>query len=963
MSFVSDGGKDVHQSFEGDRSRHGEENENFKVVVRVRPPLPRELHGERPFVEIVQVQKEHSDAEYGKMVTISEHLEGEEGSRGILTSQVLSFDTVYDQTSTQKTLYENTAKQAVLSVLEGYNATMIAYGQTGTGKTYTMEGFTSDHHRGIIPRATEEIFNFISTCGNSRTRFLVRASYLQIYNEVISDLIKPNPNAKLVIREDKQKGVYVEGLSEWIVRSPQEIYGLMDMGSKMRATGATKMSEMSSRSHAIFTIICEQGEESGEDEKVCVKIGKLNIVDLAGSEKVRQTGATGQRLEESKKINLSLSALGNVISALTDSHSRHHVPYRDSKLTRILEDSLGGNCKTTMIAMISPAIDSYSESLSTLKFANRAKHIKNEAKINEDLDQKAELRKYERELKVLRHALSEANRSMAESRRALDSQEQKRALEREKITELERMMLMGGQEIEDHPAFQEAIQRVNDKYNAKMEALDKERQAIEEDKAQVDRYKQLLLKQRDIMIALTARLNERDECILGLQEELDAYDARQGELEEALAAKTAAPAELQPPFLEPLSAVMIPTAAGIDLQSLRRTLPDGTLCYLSEDARRGSSTPVVGAESQAWLTPDQKIAELYSCLHRPSPLHPSCGPATGDREAELARRLHEALQDKASVEYMLKERLERMVQVEIADRLSSYKREVEEWSLKYSALEEKRRAAEHLLELHRGGGMADPNDGVAHVKSLLVTESEHIKRPYLEKIANLNSELQASERDRHLLLKEVDTVTFKMHQFRAQVAAMRQDPADGDLDTLWTIVHSISSDGPPKGHRRLGTQGDGRLPLDDLSNRPKVPSAKSEDVAHTVRHYEQKIEALKSQVEGAQQEAERRLRDQANDLRAAGQEVAELQQKLAHHSQERKALRIIMEEKIKKRIDTIDQLFHEYTRNNNAQAATAGPHGQCPDLTAQRKKLEDQIKGLQTLLTAAIRAMGDSTKH
>ena len=134
--------------------------------------------------------------------------------------------------------------------------------------------------------------------------------------------------------------------------------------------------------------------------QITVKIGKLNIVDLAGSEKVRQTGATGQRLEESKKINFSLSALGNVISALTDSHGRQHVPYRDSKLTRILEDSLGGNCKTTMIAMISPSMDSYAESLSTLKFANRAKNIKNTAKINEDLDQKAELRKYERELKV-----------------------------------------------------------------------------------------------------------------------------------------------------------------------------------------------------------------------------------------------------------------------------------------------------------------------------------------------------------------------------------------------------------------------------------------------------------------------------------------------------------------------------------------------------------------------------------
>eukprot|EP01012_Entosiphon_sulcatum_P032615 TRINITY_DN4145_c0_g1_i1.p1 TRINITY_DN4145_c0_g1~~TRINITY_DN4145_c0_g1_i1.p1 ORF type:complete len:754 (+),score=146.21 TRINITY_DN4145_c0_g1_i1:324-2585(+) len=523
------------------------ENENFKVVIRVRPPLQRELNGDRPYIEVVKIGGSPGLPEVGKTVTIAEHLEGDDGSRGVLSSQTLTFDTVYDQTATQKTLYENTAKQAVLSVLQGYNATMIAYGQTGTGKTYTMEGFTNAEQRGIIPRATEEIFNYIQHCGHKQTKFLVRASYLQIYNEVISDLIKPNPQARLSIREDKLKGVYVDGLSEWIVRTPQEIYGLIDAGGKARAVGTTRMSEMSSRSHAIFTIICEQGEcvEGDEEKRIQVRIGKLNIVDLAGSEKVRQTGATGQRLEESKKINWSLSALGKVISALTDSHGRQHVPYRDSKLTRILEDSLGGNCKTTMIAMISPAMESYQESLSTLKFANRAKNIKNEARINEDLDQRAELRAMEKELKRLRAALAEASKNVVETRRQLEVGEQCRLVEHEKIAELERNMLNGGQPIEDHPAFQQAIQKVNEEYNAKLEELDKERQAIEEDKQQVERYKQLLLKQRDIMIALTARLNERDETILALQEELDAYDYQYRLMEDALDQKTAAVLTLQ----------------------------------------------------------------------------------------------------------------------------------------------------------------------------------------------------------------------------------------------------------------------------------------------------------------------------------------------------------------------------------------------------------------------------------
>ena len=268
-----------------------------------------------------------------------------------------------------------------------------------------MEGFShglNDPQKGIIPRSMEEIFKYIENSSNKSKTFMVRASYLQIYNEVITDLLKNEMNA-LPIREDKKKGVFVEGLSEWVVRSPLDIYNLMKDGMRNRATAATKMNDVSSRSHAVFIIIVEQmrnsKEESSKGESKEIKVGKLNLVDLAGSERVRVTGATGNRLEESKSINKSLSCLGNVIAALTDKKFRTHMPYRDSKLTRILEDSLGGNCKTTMMAMISPNYDGFAESISTLKFATRAKKIKNEARINEDVDHKALLRKYEGEIK------------------------------------------------------------------------------------------------------------------------------------------------------------------------------------------------------------------------------------------------------------------------------------------------------------------------------------------------------------------------------------------------------------------------------------------------------------------------------------------------------------------------------------------------------------------------------------
>ena len=264
-------------------------------------------------------------------ITIQEYLGAEikEGGRqrdissnpNICAYHTFSFDYVYGEDSSQKFIYENTAKSAVLSVLEGYNATLLAYGQTGTGKTYTMEGFSSglnDPQKGIIPRSMEEIYRYIESSSNKSKTFMVRASYLQIYNEIITDLLKKEMSS-LQIREDKKKGIFVEGLSEWVVKSPHDIYNLMKDGMRNRATASTKMNDVSSRSHAIFIIIVEQMRDISDEEQNNldkskridiakeIKVGKLNLVDLAGSERVRVTGATGKRLEESKSINQSLS--------------------------------------------------------------------------------------------------------------------------------------------------------------------------------------------------------------------------------------------------------------------------------------------------------------------------------------------------------------------------------------------------------------------------------------------------------------------------------------------------------------------------------------------------------------------------------------------------------------------------------------------------------------------------------
>ena len=265
-------------------------------------------------------------------------------------------------------------------ILNGYNGTVFAYGQTGAGKSYTMMGadIEDEDQRGIIPRIVEQMFRSIMQSPNN-IEYTVRVSYMEIYMERIRDLLVPQ-NDNLPVHEEKSRGVYVKGLLEIYVSSEQEVYEVMRRGGNSRATAATNMNQESSRSHSIFVItITQKNVETGS-----AKSGQLFLVDLAGSEKVGKTGASGQTLEEAKKINKSLSALGMVINSLTDGKSTH-VPYRDSKLTRILQESLGGNSRTTLIINCSPSTYNEAETISTLRFGMRAKTIKNKAKINAEL--------------------------------------------------------------------------------------------------------------------------------------------------------------------------------------------------------------------------------------------------------------------------------------------------------------------------------------------------------------------------------------------------------------------------------------------------------------------------------------------------------------------------------------------------------------------------------------------------
>ncbi|XP_061874089.1 kinesin-like protein KIF27 isoform X2 [Colius striatus] len=375
----------------------GMEEIPVKVAVRVRPLLYKEvLHNHQMCVRIVPDTQQ---------IIIGK-------------DRVFTFDFVFGKNSTQEEIYTVCIKPLLVSLTEGYNATVFAYGQTGSGKTYTIGGghiAVADHEKGIIPRTIQELFQLIS--GNHNIDFHVKVSYIEVYKEELRDLLELETSVReLHIREDEKGNTVIVGAKEFQVESADEVISLLESGNAARHTGTTQMNERSSRSHAIFTInICQK--QSAESQKntdaaqdsswksVQMIASKFHFVDLAGSERVTKTGNTGERLKESIQINSGLLALGNVISALGDPKRKSiHIPYRDAKITRILKDSLGGNAKTVMITCISPSLSDFDESLNSLKYANRAKNIRNKPVVNYNPNQDR-IDEMELEIKLLREAL------------------------------------------------------------------------------------------------------------------------------------------------------------------------------------------------------------------------------------------------------------------------------------------------------------------------------------------------------------------------------------------------------------------------------------------------------------------------------------------------------------------------------------------------------------------------------
>ncbi|KAI8562998.1 hypothetical protein RHMOL_Rhmol03G0079800 [Rhododendron molle] len=438
-----------------------EKGVNVQVLLRCRPFSEDELRNNAPQVVTCN--------EYQREVAVSQNIAGKHIDR------VFTFDKVFGSSAQQRDLYDQAVVPIVHEVLEGFNCTIFAYGQTGTGKTYTMEGECKrsksgpngelPQEAGVIPRAVKQIFD---TLEGQNAEYSVKVTFLELYNEEITDLLAPEEISRVPV-EDRQKkqlplmedgkgGVLVRGLEEEIVTSANEIFTLLERGSAKRRTAETLLNKQSSRSHSLFSITIHIKEATPEGEEL-IKCGKLNLVDLAGSENISRSGAREGRAREAGEINKSLLTLGRVINALVEHLG--HIPYRDSKLTRLLRDSLGGRTKTCIIATVSPAVHCLEETLSTLDYAHRAKNIRNKPEVNQKMMKSTLIKDLYGEIERLKaevYAAREKNGVYIPKDRYYQEESEKKAM----ADQIEQM----GVTIDIH---QKQLEELQDKYDAQVQ--------------------------------------------------------------------------------------------------------------------------------------------------------------------------------------------------------------------------------------------------------------------------------------------------------------------------------------------------------------------------------------------------------------------------------------------------------------------------------------------------------------
>ncbi|KAL0025519.1 hypothetical protein WJX77_008758 [Trebouxia sp. C0004] len=508
-----------------------EENlaDNVKVITRIRPPSQMETDAGGEGAERCVAQS---------------------GARGVAVSTQraaqpyeFAYDHVSGELGSQDDLFMLAGHPIVENFLAGYNSSIFAYGQTGAGKTYTMIGqLGRSDQRGLAPRVFEYIFKRISeeedNGGRDQVQYSVKCSFLEIYNETITDLLKPS-SGNLNLREDMKRGCYVDNLTEQVVLNVEDALNVMRKGTENRRIGETNMNRESSRSHSVFTCIMESSTKGAEDGCNRVKFSRLNLVDLAGSERNKLSGATGEHFKEACSINKSLTCLGRVIMELVEAQRqgrRHiHIPYRDSRLTFLLQDSLGGNAKTMIIANVSPCRMCAQETLSTLQFASRAKHIRNKAVINQDTN--GDVAMLQREVMRLRRELNLVRDECTEPvvRENLELQERLVAHQQTKA-DLEDRLAATRSEVRKHKEHAEWAEKKYAELESQRKELEDSQQSSH--KEQVDalwsrleaaseahkqQVQQLQEKQQQ---ELVMQLEQRDAACSQVQQQLEAQQAQ-----------------------------------------------------------------------------------------------------------------------------------------------------------------------------------------------------------------------------------------------------------------------------------------------------------------------------------------------------------------------------------------------------------------------------------------------------
>ncbi|KAJ4438466.1 hypothetical protein ANN_14411 [Periplaneta americana] len=385
--------------------------------------------------------------------------------------------------SSQVMVYKDIGEEMLQHAFEGYNVCIFAYGQTGAGKSYTMMGRQEEEgQEGIIPQICKDLFRRIRNTSSEELKYTVEVSYMEIYCERVRDLLNPKNKGNLRVREHPLLGPYVEDLSKLAVTSYQDIHDLIDEGNKARTVAATNMNETSSRSHAVFTIFFTQQRLDKTTELATEKVSKISLVDLAGSERADSTGAKGTRLKEGANINKSLTTLGKVISALAEVATKKKkkadfIPYRDSVLTWLLRENLGGNSKTAMVAAISPADINYDETLSTLRYADRAKQIVCKAVVNEDANAKL-IRELKEEIMRLRDLLKAEGIEVEEGEEGTGMKVMKRDSDRQIVAPAS---TIAEEAVDQLQASEKLIAELNETWEEKLkrtEAIRLQREAV-----------------------------------------------------------------------------------------------------------------------------------------------------------------------------------------------------------------------------------------------------------------------------------------------------------------------------------------------------------------------------------------------------------------------------------------------------------------------------------------------------